>query len=146
MGPRRCSSEVTTTTLGIEVSLDARRLRVLDDGEVLMDVPVAVGQPSRPTPTGSFTVTDIVPSTDPAGSYGPIALALDGYSEALDDFPGENDMDSPDARAPVLALHGTNRPASVGAAASNGCPRLHNDDVVRLAQLAPAGTPVRIWP
>ena len=143
---RAAQLEVTTTTLGIEVSLDDRRLRVLDGDQVVMDVPVAIGQPSRPTPTGSFTVTDIVPSTDPAGSYGPVALALDGYSEALDDFPGENAMDSPNARAPVLALHGTNRPVSVGSATSNGCPRLFNDDVVRLAQLVPAGTPVRIWP
>ena len=47
---------------------------------------------------------------------------------------------------PVLALHGTNRPASVGRAMSNGCPRLYNEDMLRLAELVPAGTPVRIWP
>ena len=45
-----------------------------------------------------------------------------------------------------LALHGTNRPASVGRAQSNGCPRLFDEDVLRLAELVPAGTPVLIWP
>ncbi len=137
---------IATSTRSVEVSLAQRRLRVTDGARVLMDVPVAIGRADRPTPTGWFTVTDIVPSTDPTGSYGPVALALDGYSEVLDSFPSENGTTAPDADAPVLALHGTDDPASVGRAASNGCPRLYNTDVVELARLAPAGTPVRIWP
>jgi hypothetical protein len=138
--------QVSSTTRSVHVSLSERRLRVLDAGAVLMDVPAGVGRPSTPTPTGSFTVTDIVPSADPGGGYGPVALALDGYSEVMDSFAGENGGDAPDATVPVLAIHGTNRPGSVGAAQSNGCPRLYNDDVVELAALVPAGTPVQIWP
>jgi lipoprotein-anchoring transpeptidase ErfK/SrfK len=46
----------------------------------------------------------------------------------------------------VLAIHGTNRPDSIGKAASNGCPRLFNEDILKLAALVPAGTPVQIWP
>ncbi len=138
--------DVTTTTRSVQISLSDRRLRVMDAGVELMAVPAGVGRPATPTPTGTFTVTDVVPSTDPAGGYGPVALALDGYSEVMDAFPGENAVASPDATAPVLAVHGTNRPSSVGAAQSNGCPRLFNDDVVELARLVPAGTPVQIWP
>jgi lipoprotein-anchoring transpeptidase ErfK/SrfK len=137
---------VTSTSRSIQVSLSERRLRVLDGGVELMDVPAGIGRSATPTPTGTFTVTDLVPSTNPAGGYGPVALALDGYSEVMDAFPGENDGDSPDSVAPVLAVHGTNRPSSVGADRSNGCPRLHNADVLRLAELTPAGTPVQIWP
>jgi lipoprotein-anchoring transpeptidase ErfK/SrfK len=138
--------ELTTTTRSIVVSLSQRSLRVVDGAQVLMDVPAAIGRPATPTPTGTFTVTDLVPSTDPAGPYGPVALALDGHSEALDAFPSDNAGDAPDAVAPVLAIHGTNRPASIGQAASNGCPRLLNDQILELARLAPAGTPVHIWP
>lgn len=138
--------ELTRTTRSVHVSLSERRLRVLDAGDELLSVPTAIGRPASPTPTGTFTVTDLVPSADPAGSYGPIALALDGHSEVMDAFPSENAAGAPDETAPVLAIHGTNRPASVGQAASNGCPRLANADVLRLAQLAPAGTPVFIWP
>jgi lipoprotein-anchoring transpeptidase ErfK/SrfK len=138
--------ELTTTTRSIVVSLSQRSLRVVDGAQVLMDVPAAIGRPATPTPTGTFTVTDLVPSTDPAGPYGPVALALDGHSEALDAFPSDNAGDAPDAVAPVLAIHGTNRPASVGQAASNGCPRLLNDQILELARLAPAGTPVHVWP
>ena len=143
---RAADVQVTSTTRSVQVSLSARRLRVVDSGAELMDVPAGVGRSATPTPTGTFTVTDLVPSTDPAGGYGPIALALDGYSEVMDTFASENAGDAPDADAPVLAIHGTNRPSSVGAAQSNGCPRLSNADVLRLAQLVPAGTPVQIWP
>lgn len=138
--------DVRTTSLAVTVSLSERRLRVVESGAVVMDVPAGIGRPATPTPTGSFTVTDIVPSSNPAGGYGPVALALDGYSEAIDGFGSENGTSGPDATAPVLAIHGTNRPDSVGAAQSNGCPRLDNADVLRLAQLVPAGTPVQIWP
>jgi lipoprotein-anchoring transpeptidase ErfK/SrfK len=137
---------VTTTTRSVQISLTERRLRVVDAGQVLMDVPAGIGRPATPTPTGEFTVTDIVPSADPAGGYGPVALALDGYSEVMDSFAGENGGDTPDATVPVLAIHGTNQPSSVGAARSNGCPRLDNRDVLELAAMVPAGTPVQIWP
>jgi lipoprotein-anchoring transpeptidase ErfK/SrfK len=143
---RLADVELTTTTRSIVVSLSQRTLRVVDGAQVLMDVPTAIGRAATPTPTGTFTVTDLVPSTDPAGPYGPIALALDGHSEALDAFPSDNAGDAPDAVAPVLAIHGTNRPASIGQAASNGCPRLLNEQILELARLAPAGTPVHIWP
>ncbi|MEI2699563.1 MAG: L,D-transpeptidase [Microthrixaceae bacterium] len=138
--------EVASTTLSIQISLTERRLRLIDQGAVLLDAPVGIGRPSTPTPTGRFTVTDVVPSANPAGGYGPVALALDGYSEALDRFGTGTGSTGPDSGVPVLAVHGTNRPASVGQAQSNGCPRLLNDDIVRLAALAPAGTPVQIWP
>jgi lipoprotein-anchoring transpeptidase ErfK/SrfK len=138
--------ELATATRSIVVSLSQRTLRVLDGDRLLMDVSAAIGRPATPTPTGTFTVTDLVRSTNPGGPYGPVALALDGHSEALDAFPSDNAGDAPDAVAPVLAIHGTNRPSSIGQAASNGCPRLLNDQILELARLAPAGTPVHIWP
>lgn len=137
---------VASTTRSVQISLSERRLRLVDQGSTLLDVPVGIGRPSTPTPSGAFTVTDIVPSLNPAGGYGPVALALDGYSEVMDSFAGESGTGTPDEISPVLAIHGTNQPSSVGAARSNGCPRLYNQDVLQLAQLAPAGTPVQIWP
>ncbi|CAB4543247.1 unannotated protein [freshwater metagenome] len=128
------------------ISLTDRSLRVVEAGQELLTAPISVGRPSSPTPTGSFYVTDIVPSANPAGGYGPVALALNGYSEAMDTFGGENAEGTPDSLAPVLAVHGTNKPDSIGRAASNGCPRLFNQDILKLAALVPAGTPVAIWP
>ncbi|KLR61912.1 Ykud domain-containing protein [Actinobacteria bacterium IMCC26207] len=137
---------LSTTQKQVVISLSDRSLRVIEAGQELFAAPISIGRPSSPTPTGSFYVTDIVPSANPAGGYGPVALALNGYSEAMDTFGGENAEGAPDSLAPVLAIHGTNKPASIGRSASNGCPRLFNEDILRLATLVPAGTPVEIWP
>lgn len=43
------------------------------------------------------------------------------------------------------ALHGTNRPETIGHAVSHGCVRLRNQDVAYLYQAVPVGTPVYIY-
>lgn len=43
------------------------------------------------------------------------------------------------------ALHGTNRPETVGQAVSHGCVRLRNEDIARLYAAVPVGTPVYIY-
>jgi hypothetical protein len=43
------------------------------------------------------------------------------------------------------ALHGTNRPETVGRAVSHGCVRLKNEDIQRLYEMVPVGTPVFIY-
>jgi hypothetical protein len=43
------------------------------------------------------------------------------------------------------ALHGTDRPETVGRSVSHGCVRLRNEDVARLYELVPVGTPVYIY-
>lgn len=44
-----------------------------------------------------------------------------------------------------IALHGTNRPESVGQAVSHGCLRLLNQDIEKLYRTVPVGTPVYIY-
>ncbi|HEY6555505.1 MAG TPA: L,D-transpeptidase, partial [Vicinamibacteria bacterium] len=43
------------------------------------------------------------------------------------------------------ALHGTNRPETIGRAVSHGCVRLRNEDIVKLYAMVPVGTPVYIY-
>jgi hypothetical protein len=43
------------------------------------------------------------------------------------------------------ALHGTNRPETIGRAVSHGCVRLRNEDIARLYDMVPVGTPVFIY-
>ena len=43
------------------------------------------------------------------------------------------------------ALHGTNRPETIGRAVSHGCVRLRNEDISKLYDLVPIGTPVFIY-
>jgi hypothetical protein len=42
-------------------------------------------------------------------------------------------------------IHGTNDPASIGHAASHGCVRLRNEDIEKLYDMVPVGTPVYIY-
>ena len=42
------------------------------------------------------------------------------------------------------AIHGTNRPASIGGFVSHGCIRMRNEDLVELFDAVPAYTPVEI--
>ena len=127
--------ELSTTTHRIEVRLGERTLRAYEGAEVIADTQVVVGTPSTPTPTGTFFVTDIVPQRSP--SYGPVALATNGYSEVMDEFT---------TGVPVVALHGTNRPELVGQDRSNGCVRVPNEVIQQLADTVPLGTPVYIFP
>jgi hypothetical protein len=42
-------------------------------------------------------------------------------------------------------IHGTNQDTSVGDAVSHGCVRMYNDDVARLYEIVPVGTPIFIF-
>ena len=44
------------------------------------------------------------------------------------------------------AIHGTNRPDTIGTAASFGCIRMFNRDVVDLYERVEVGTPVVVMP
>jgi hypothetical protein len=43
------------------------------------------------------------------------------------------------------ALHGTNRPETIGRSVSHGCVRLRNEDIETLYRMVPVGTPVYIY-
>jgi lipoprotein-anchoring transpeptidase ErfK/SrfK len=119
----------------IDIDLGARQLTWARAGSVLMQQAVAIGAPSSPTPAGLFFVTDVV-DQEPSGLYGPWAVALSGYSDTYRAPEGEGDY--------RIAIHGTNRPDSIGKNVSQGCARLPNHLVTTLAAGVPLGTPVTI--
>ena len=107
----------------IIINVAAKRLTVYRKGIIYREYIVATGRPETPTPLGNFTVVN--KETDPGGPYGTrwMGLSKAGYG-----------------------IHGTNNPASIGTAASNGCIRMYNEDVEALFDITPVGTPVRILP
>lgn len=119
----------------VVVEVGARRVTVYRGDEVLLQETVAVGADHSPTPLGSFFVDGIVQLTNSGGPYGPYQVSVSGFSEVLHSFGGGVGQ---------IALHGTNRPNLLGQPVSNGCVRLSNEAVTRLAELAPTGTPVQI--
>jgi murein L,D-transpeptidase YcbB/YkuD len=117
----------------IVVSLSGRRLRMMVGGEEVAAYPIAVGKAGHETPTGSFRIRRIIwnPSWRP-----PDAPWARGRKPTP---PG--DPDNPMGRAkiffaePDYYIHGTGEEGSLGRAASHGCIRMRNDDVIALAKL-----------
>jgi lipoprotein-anchoring transpeptidase ErfK/SrfK len=113
----------------------ARRITVFRSGVQVWSRPAAVGKPRTPTPTGNFYVDFVAPMRY-GSAYGPYLVSVAGFSNVLHQF-GKNGIGQ-------IAIHGTNNPASVGHAASNGCVRLYNKDLVELVKFLPEGSRVRI--
>lgn len=119
----------------LEIDLSERTLTYFEGDVVVMTSPVAVGSERNPTPTGTFFVTDRVSLADPSGPWGPHALGLSARSDTITEYNGGDG---------IIGIHGTNRPGSIGNAASLGCIRLPNDRVTALYALVDVGTPVEI--
>jgi lipoprotein-anchoring transpeptidase ErfK/SrfK len=119
----------------IVVHLGARQLTLYHDNVAVFEAPVAPGEPSSPTPTGSYYVAYIVKLTDPGDAYGPYALGTSAFSNTYYSFDGGPGQ---------VGIHGTDQPWVIGSYASHGCVRLRNSDIVALAQQVVPGTPVEI--
>lgn len=129
--------DVDMYTVGgrIVIDISDRTLVYALDGVEVLQTRVAVGSASNPTPTGSFFVTDSVTVANPAGPWGPHALGLSARSDTITEYNGGDG---------IIGIHGTNRPGSIGSAASLGCVRLPNDIATLLHGMVPIGTPVDI--
>jgi lipoprotein-anchoring transpeptidase ErfK/SrfK len=132
---RADAGTLRTTSYRIDVDLATRTLTLFDDAEVVIRSAVAIGAADTPTPTGVFSVTDLVDTGDPDGDYGPSAVGVSGHSDELTEFAGGDGQ---------IGIHGTNRPTSIGQAVSHGCIRLPNELVAQLVTVVPLGTPVTI--
>jgi lipoprotein-anchoring transpeptidase ErfK/SrfK len=132
---RRDDVTIRTHRVHAQVALGERRVRVWDGDTLLVDTPAVIGKSGTPTPLGRFFVNARIQRDNPGGAYGPWILSLSGFSEVLDTFDGG---------LPEIAIHGTNQPDLIGQARSNGCIRLPNDAIKRLAEVVPLGAPVEV--
>jgi len=135
---RRSAVDVETHDYRAVVELSSHRITVWKGNEVVLQEPVGVGASGRtPTTKGLFYTTELYPVLPSQQSaYGPWAFALSGFSEVLYSFG--------DGGTGVLGLHGTGDPSSIGRDVSNGCIRMSNAGITKLADMLPLGTPVEI--
>lgn len=118
----------------IVVSLEDRKLALLEDGKVMKIYSVAVGKPSTPSPTGNFTIVRRVKNpvyrhdgrVVQPGPQNPVGTRWMGLS-----IPG-------------YGIHGTNEPKSIGKAASHGCIRMAKADLEEFFPLVRVGDPVEL--
>jgi hypothetical protein len=99
-------------------------------GVLHQSFPVATGRPSLPTPTGFFLVggKDVMYPQSDWGSFRMRIYREDKYPHHWSGY----------------AVHGTNRPTSIGTEASHGCLRMFNQDVTALYPQVALGTPLLI--
>lgn len=118
----------------IVIDLSDRELVYYSNGTEKLRSAVAVGTSHNPTPTGTYFVTDSV-RIKGGGPWGPAALGLSARSDTITEFNGGDG---------IIGIHGTNKPGSIGRAASLGCVRLPNELITELRDLVSLGTPVEI--
>ena len=117
----------------LRASLSRRKLYVLRDGRVMRTIPVGVGAPDSPTPTGRFAVAEKV--TGPFGpAFGPHIIVLTARQPHLP--PGWNTRITY-----YVAIHAG---IGQGAAVSAGCLHATEADVRYLMRTVPLGTAVQI--
>lgn len=118
----------------IVVSLEDRKLALVEEGQIKKVYTVAVGKPTTPSPTGKFTITrriknptyshdgkTVLPGPgNPVGTRW-MGLSVKGYG-----------------------IHGTNEPRSIGKAASHGCIRMARKDLEEMYEMVSVGDTVEL--
>lgn len=123
------------TRWSLHADLSARTLTLREGRRRVHRVTVAIGRPGSETPTGRFAVTDKLSGSQFGPYYGCCILALSGQQpKTPPGWTGGN----------RLAIHGTDAPATIGAAASAGCLRAGDADLRVLMRTVALGTPVFI--
>ena len=123
------------TAYSLHADLSGRWLELRRHGRRVKRLTVAVGRPGAETPTGRFAVTDKLNGRSFGAYYGCCVLALSGHQPKLPAGWSGGDR---------LAIHGTDSPSTIGAAASAGCLRASDADLAVLMRKVPLGTPVFI--
>jgi lipoprotein-anchoring transpeptidase ErfK/SrfK len=130
--PRSSSAGPSSETLRLEVDLSERTLSVVENGEVTQTHPVTVGSSEHPTPRGSYRIDWLVwnpswnpPASDWARGKKPVGPGWNNPMGRVKMF----------FKAPTFYIHGTRAISELGEAASHGCVRMSNADVLRVARI-----------
>ena len=126
----------------VVVNTSQRRLYYVVGNGTAIRYPVAVGKPGKQWFGASRIDGKYV---NPAWS--PPAVVRRDNPKLPDVIPGGTPGNPMGVRALTLAgdeyaIHGTNRPDSIGTSASYGCIRMFNQDIVDLYERVTVGTPV----
>jgi L,D-transpeptidase YbiS len=146
----------------IEISVRKQRLTLRSGRRKVAEYPISTSRfgvgskaGSFKTPTGRFRIAEKIGEGMPVGtvfkSRRPVKATKKLLREAdlimtrilwLDGLEPRN----ANTYGRYVYIHGTNQEQDIGSAASQGCVRMNNADVVALFELVTVGTPVEIKP
>lgn len=115
--------ELDPADISLVVNAYKKELKVFKEGSLLHTFPVAVGKSSTKSPVGEWAI--VHKDAHWGGGFGERWMGLN--------VPWGK-----------YGIHGTNKPYSIGTAASHGCIRMFNRDVKKLYQWVEIGTRVKI--
>jgi lipoprotein-anchoring transpeptidase ErfK/SrfK len=144
----------------IHVSIRDQQLTVREDEREVRTYPVSTSrfgigteEGSFKTPTGRFRVAEKVGSNTPHGTVfvGRVPLQGDEALPQTEDLITSRilwldglDEQNANTRDRFVYIHGTKHEDKIGTAASHGCVRMRNADVIELFEMVDEGTPVVI--
>lgn len=138
---------------GVVINLAAMRLFYFPkakpgEPQKVITHPIGIGRVEWKTPEGT---TKVVAKTE-APTWIPTPNIRREHKANGDPLPAsvppgpDNPMGSHVLKLgwPAYAIHGTNKPPSVGLRGSHGCMRLYPEDITQLYEAVPVGTPVTV--
>lgn len=136
-----------TSYEGIVINLSEMRLYYFfteGDSRFVTTFPIGIGKEGNNTPTGNFRVIEKI--VNPSW-YVPESIKKEKpyLPKVLPPGP-DNPLGSHAIRlsSRTILIHGTNKPWGVGRRVSHGCIRLYPEDIPKLFELVPEGSPVTI--
>ena len=144
----------------IHVSIRDQELTLKENEQPIRTYPVSTSrfgigteEGSFKTPTGRFRVAEKIGGDMPHGTVfvARVPLQPEQALPPTDDFVKSRilwldglDEDNANTRDRYVYIHGTKHEDKVGEAASHGCVRMRNADVIELFEMVDEGTPVVI--
>ena len=148
--------------LKIQISVRDQRLTLKSGRKKVATYPVSTSrfglgskEGSFKTPTGKFRIAEKVGDGMPAGTVFKSRRPLKATKKMLreDDLVMTRilwldglEPRNANTHERYVYIHGTNHEEEIGTAASHGCVRMKNDDVLELFDRVTEGTPVEITP
>ena len=144
----------------IHVSIRDQRLTVKENEQPIRTYPVSTSrfgigteEGSFKTPIGRFCVAKKIGNDMPNGTVfvGRVPLQADEGLPSTEDLVTSRilwldglDEQNANTRDRFVYIHGTEHEDKIGTAASHGCVRMRNEDVIELFEMVNEGTPVVI--
>ncbi len=144
----------------IHISIRDQRLTLMEDEIPIRNYPVSTSrfgigteEGSMKTPTGRFRVAEKIGGDMPHGTVfvGRVPLQPDEALPPTEDVITSRilwldglDEQNANTRDRFVYIHGTQHEDKVGTAASHGCVRMRNEDVIELFEMVDEGAPVVI--
>lgn len=138
--PQKLDTSQVIPNARIVIEISRRALQLYSGTELIKVYPIAVGKGGRfKTPVGKHRIRKKIVNP----TWYPPAWA--GISHPISPGPN-NPLGNREMKLSVsgYSIHGTNRPTSIGSAATHGCIRMYPSDVLEMFEVVNVGTPVEI--